>query len=186
MGAFAFLLELDTQQRFVTLASPPQPLLTPAMKVITPTSASATAMGLTGYDLVFGAHVDRANLQPSSRVVRGSIDVSQAHSASQWMLPPTGLSASGGNFSFTPPAGANLSFVDLVTGDRVRWTVFLFDGSTSFRLPPIAPDPLPGGTGAVMIASCLDLPGFDPGNFSVISARLALSQLSQAAFGFTR
>ena len=56
-----------------------------------------------------------------------------------------------------------------MTGERV-WSIAIFDGSTSFTLPGLSPDPLPAGDADVQ-ASALQIPGINLGNVALDDAR---------------
>ena len=102
-----------------------------------------------------------------------------------WLPPPTGVSGSGGTVAFTPPAGAAVTFAALGGGGTTAWVVTVLDGSTSFRLPTISPDPL-GGGGATLDVSTAEVPGFTPGMFLVDDVTTAVTRVSGVTATFAR
>jgi hypothetical protein len=81
-----------------------------------------------------------------------------------WLPPPTGIAMAGGRFSFTPVAGATLHGAELQTMDgQRRWSITIFDDTTSFTLPGLSPDPLPLGTIRFAV-SALRIPGANLNN----------------------
>jgi len=97
----------------------------------------------------------------------------------------TGLTVSSGTYSFTPAAGASLHGAELqtATGER-RWSITIFDGSTSFTLPGLSPDPLPAG-GLLFEASALKIPGVDVGNFKLDDVRDKIAGIAKDFVTFT-
>jgi len=82
--------------------------------------------------------------------------------------------------------GATVQGAEIQDGSGNRlWSVTLFDGSTSFTLPGLSPDPLP--TGALQFqASALLIPGIDLGNFTLDDARDKINGIAQDVVTFTR
>ena len=113
------------------------------------------------YDLIATARdaVDKA--QPVTLRWLRNVDAATTVAVSGWLQPPTGLTVSSGTYSFTPAAGASLHGAELqtATGER-RWSITIFDGSTSFTLPGLSPDPLPLGSIGYAV-SALRIPDVD-------------------------
>jgi hypothetical protein len=105
---------------------------------------------------------------------------------STWLPPPSGISATGGTYSFMAVPGATIAGAEIQTdaGDRA-WSITIFDGSTSFTLPGLAPDPLPSGM-ARLVVSALQIPGIDVGNVVFDDARERLTGLSSDEITFAR
>ena len=64
--------------------------------------------------------------------------------------------------------------------------VILIDGSTSFTLPALTPDPLPTGETLTLRASALVIPELDPNDFRAADLRDRLDRLSSNVTTFTR
>ena len=90
-----------------------------------------------------------------------NVDISTTVAVSGWLQPPTALAMSNGRFSFSPSPGATVHGAELQTqtGER-RWSITIFDASTSFTLPGLSPDPLPLGTIRLAV-SALRIPDAD-------------------------
>jgi len=113
------------------------------------------------YDLIATARDAIDKPQPVTLRWLRSVDISTTVAVSGWLPPPTALTVSSGTYSFTPAAGATLHGAELQTptGER-RWSITIFDGSTSFTLPGLAPDPLPLGSIGYAV-SALRIPDVD-------------------------
>ena len=110
-------------------------------------------------------------------------DVSSSATIGSWMAPPSNVTA-GATISFTS-TGAAFHSVQLSRAGTHVWNVTLLDGSTSFSLPAISPDPL--GTGSITAAvSAADAPGFDAKAFDVLTTKGKLVRASGAQATFTR
>ena len=70
-----------------------------------------------------------------------------------------------------------------MTGKRV-WSITIFDGSTSFTLPGLSPDPLPAGM-LTFEASALQIPGINLGNVELDDARDKITGISNDFVTFT-
>jgi hypothetical protein len=102
-----------------------------------------------------------------------------------WMPPPTTLSTASGTFSFSPVSGATLHAGELRDSAGARaWSITIFDGSSSFTLPGLTPDPVPIGT-ITFVASALQIPGIDLGNVSFDDAKDLITGLSSDQVTFT-
>ena len=71
-----------------------------------------------------------------------------------------------------------------ITGQRV-WSITVFDGSTSFTLPGLSPDPLPTGT-LTFEATAMQIPGADLGNFAIDDVRDKITAIASDFVTFTR
>jgi hypothetical protein len=142
--------------------------------IILPTLNSTTRMTrvpkLTGplsgahYDMLASAIDDPTKPLPATVTWLRNVNPSATVAVSSWMPPPSAIAMSGGMFSFTPVAGATLHGAELQTMDgQRRWSITIFDGSTSFTLPGLSPDPLPLGTIRFSV-SALKIPSFDQKN----------------------
>jgi len=113
------------------------------------------------------------------------VNASSTVTLAAWMPPPSALSTASGTFSFTPVAGATLHSGELrnSAGDRV-WSITIFDGSSSFTLPGLTPDPIPLGMDT-FVASALQIPGIDLGNVAFDDAKNLITGLSSDQVAFT-
>jgi hypothetical protein len=111
------------------------------------------------YDLIAQAQDAKGQAAPATLSWSRGVSLSGTVAVSTWLPPPGALSTAGGTFSFSPVAGATLHSAELrsSTGDRA-WAVTIFDGSTSFTLPGLSPDPVPLGT-VTFSVSALQIPG---------------------------
>jgi hypothetical protein len=66
-----------------------------------------------------------------------------------------------------------------------RWSITIFDGSTSFTLPGVTPDPLPIGTLRFQV-SALRIPGANLQDVAFESASELLTDLSSDELTYTR
>ena len=139
--------------------------------IFLPTLNSTTRMTrvpkLTGalagahYDMLASAIDDPTKSLPATTTWLRGVDPSATVAVPSWMAPPSAITMTGGRFSFTPVAGATLHGAELQTMDgQRRWSITILDGSTSFTLPGLSPDPLPLGTIRYAV-SALKIPGFD-------------------------
>jgi hypothetical protein len=88
----------------------------------------------------------------STILLRGITDLSGGIEFGEWMLLPTDIAETQGEYSFTPVDGSALHTVGFndLQGDEV-WGVALLDGRTSFSLPPVTPDPIPSGSYDIIV-----------------------------------
>jgi hypothetical protein len=89
-----------------------------------------------------------------------------------WVPLSTNLAASSGTYSFTAAPGATLSQAQIADSQsNPVWEIFILDGTTSFELPSLVPDPIPLGSVELrVIANLWTKPSpFDPRNFSFSS-----------------
>ncbi len=164
--------------------SPPSVAATRSLAVIRPGSTSDQLAGGIRYDLWLAALPSATQPFPNSRVLKERADPAQPVTAATWLPVPTDLAVSGGLYSFTSPAGANYRFSDFTVGSELVWTVGLFDGSTSFRLPSLTPDPMPAGT-IYWYCSAVEVPGWTPADFSIAATLQAPTSWSAASITFT-
>ncbi len=103
-----------------------------------------------------------------------------------WLPAPTQLAGPAGAYGFTPAAGATLHSATFARADgSTVWTVSLLDGSSSFHLPALTPDPL--GTGTLKFTvTAADVPGFDPAGFTVGELTTDLRRAAGATVNVTR
>lgn len=143
------------------------------------------ALAGSTYDLLAQARDATDKPDPSTLAWSHGVDPSATVSMSAWLAPPSGISASAGTFGFSPVPGATLHGAEIQTtaGERL-WSITIFDGSTSFTLPGLTPDPIPAGTNALAV-SALEIPGIDLANVSFDDARDRLTALSNDRITFT-
>ena len=142
-------------------------IIAPALNSITRMTRVPKLTGaLSGahYDMLASAIDDPNKALPATITWLRNVNPSATVAVSSWMAPPSGITMTGGRFSFTPVAGATLHGAELQTMDgQRRWSITILDGSTSFTLPGLSPDPLPLGTIRFSV-SALKIPGFDAKN----------------------
>ena len=150
-------------------------------RVPKPTGALAAA----SYDLIAQAQDAKDQAEPATLSWMRGVNASSTVTLAAWMPPPSALSTASGTFSFTPVAGATLHSGELrnSAGDRV-WSITIFDGSSSFTLPGLTPDPIPLGMDT-FVASALQIPGIDLGNVAFDDAKNLITGLSSDQVAFT-
>jgi len=137
------------------------------------------------YDFLAQALIAKGQAQPSTLSWMHAVDASQTVAAPAWTPPPTAITASNGTYSFGAVAGASLQGGELQTMDGKRaWSITIFDGTTSFTLPGVSPDPLPAGP-SLFVASALLIDGFDPMNAKFDDLRTKLTHLASDQVMFT-
>jgi hypothetical protein len=147
----------------------------------------AGALASARYDLMAQAQDATDKPQPSTLEWLHGVDTTGTVAVPAWLPPPSGLSAAGGTYAFAPVPGATLHGAEIQTtaGDRA-WSVTIFDGSTSFTLPGLSPDPLPAGM-AVLQVTALQIPGgVDLADITFDDARETLTALSTNQMTFAR
>lgn len=123
--------------------------------------------------------------QPSSLAWAHDVDPTKPVASLAWLAPPTALKAEGGTYSFTPAAGASVQGGELLTNAGKRaWSITILDGTTSFTLPGVSPDPLPAGA-ARFVASALVIPGFKANDVVFQNLQDTLTHLASDAIAFT-
>jgi hypothetical protein len=130
------------------------------------------------YDFIAQARDAADQEQPATLTWLRGVNASGTVAVSTWLSPPTSLSTAGGTFSFTPVAGATLHSAEIINPNGQRaWSITIFDGSASFTLPGLSPDPIQLGSVRFAV-SALKIPGFDLTNASFDDARDLLTDLS--------
>ena len=155
-----------------------------------PRLGGTTTVGLAGgsYDLLAQAQATMTAAEPASLTWMHGVSATAPVALGPWLTAPTGIAASGGQYSFVPVAGATLhaaEFKDPNGGART-WSVTIFDGSATFTLPGLSPDPLAtaGGTDTLTV-SALVIPGINLGNVAFDDATQKLTGLSTDQISFT-
>jgi hypothetical protein len=134
------------------------------MMTSVPKLAGATTAGLAGgsYDLLAQAQATQTAGEPGTLDWMHGVSVGGTVTLAAWLAPPTAITALNGHYSFVPTTGATVhsaEFKDPETGNRT-WSVTIFDGSASFTLPGLAPDPLATASGMdTLTVSALTIPG---------------------------
>ena len=164
------------------------PITSPVLDLTHTTTRVPKATGaLAGstYDLLAQAQDAKDKPEPSTTAWLHTVDPTSTVAMSGWLPPPSGISAAGGTYSFGPVAGATLHGAEIqdAAGDRI-WSVTIFDGSTSFTLPGLTPDPVPSGMN-VLAVTALQIPGIDLTSVTFDDARARLTALSSDQITFT-
>jgi hypothetical protein len=123
---------------------------------------------------------------PSSTVTSpfSSVFVDGGTTLPPWLAPPANPMP-GKTITFTGAPGAAFHTVRLTRSASPLWNVTLLDGTTSFTLPAITPDPLGTGTVAVAI-NAADVAGFDAAAFDIPATRTNLARAAGTQATFTR
>jgi hypothetical protein len=157
------------------------------------TSTSARVPALTGalgsatYDVI-GRAQDAANVdQPSTLTWLHGVNPGGTVMLGSWLPPPAAITAAAGRYSFEAVAGATLHGAELkaASADETLWSVSIFDGSTTFTLPGLVPDPLPAGM-VRLVTNAIEIPGINLRDVAFDQAREKLTRLSSDALTFTR
>ena len=152
-----------------------------------PKIGAASTSGLAGatYDLIAAAQATKDVNEPSSLSWSHAVDVTKTVAVATWLPPPTAITDTAGTYAFTPVTGATLHSAEIKNPDGTRaWSVTIFDGSTSFTLPGVTPDPLVSGTDTLTV-SALQIPGIDLTNVAFDDAQQVLTGLSSDQITFT-
>lgn len=165
------------------------PIIFPVMDL---THTSTTAPKLTGplarahYDLIAQAQDAMDQDAPSSLRWMRSVNTATTVALTTWLAPPTAVTVASGTYSFIGVSGATLHSAEIntATGDRL-WSITIFDGSTSFTLPGLAPDPLPTGSLTLKV-NALQIPGLNLRDVQFDDAKDLLTGLSSDAITFTK
>jgi hypothetical protein len=138
------------------------------------------------YSLIATAQDSMEQASPSSLAWVREANVASTVAVPSWLPPPSNIAVRGGTFSFGAVAGATIQGGEIknITGDRV-WSITVLDGSTSFTLPGLSPDPLPVGT-LTFEATAMQIPGADVGNFSIDDVRDEITAIASDVVTFTR
>jgi hypothetical protein len=174
------VLELGAEGRIAIIS----PLLDAAHTTSRVPKATGPLAGAT-LGLIAQARGAMDEEEPATlRWLRG-VDASATTAVNNWLPSPSAITASSGMFSFAGVTGATIHGAELKTmaGERV-WSVSIFDGSTSFTLPGLSPNPLPMGMMRLQ-ASALQIPGVSLTNVSFDDARDKITGLSSDEIIFT-
>jgi hypothetical protein len=162
-----------------------------ALPTLTPQQTSTKVLAPTGsfagtYDMVALATPNATTKTPYSTVLQSSVTLPSV-TIDAFLAAPTGLAASGGTYSFAKVSGASLHYGQFATSGgtgTVAWSVAILDGSSSFALPKVSPDPLPTGT-LTFTVTAAEVPGFDAASFKVPDLTTHLHRASGAQTTFT-
>ena len=155
------------------------------LPTVNPGHATDKLIAATGS---FAGHYEVVALATPSGTATTPFSTGFVHNASgtatipSWLVVPTAVTG-GTTFMF----GGTSPFVTAQVSRTKQplWDVTILDGSTSFTLPTITPDPI--GAGAADFAVTLtDAPSFDPGHFDVGSTTVGLARAAGAQASFTR
>jgi hypothetical protein len=138
------------------------------------------------YDMTATAVDDPTKSLPATITLLRNVNLSSTVAVTSWLPPPTGVAMANGTFSFVPATGATLHAAELQTMDgQRRWAITIFDGSTSFTLPGLSPDPLPLGTIRYGV-SALRIPGVDLKNLVFDDLSDVITDISTDAITYSR
>ncbi|HXT99822.1 MAG TPA: hypothetical protein VN903_02450 [Polyangia bacterium] len=138
------------------------------------------------YDMIAVATDDATKAQPSTITWLRHVDPSSTVAVKTWLPPPTAIAMASGTFSFTPVTGATVHGAELQTMDgQRRWSITIFDDTTSFTLPGLSPDPLPIGTIRFAV-SALRIPDANLKNIVFDDLRDVLTDISTDEITYTR
>jgi len=165
------------------------PITNPVLDLTHTTTRVPRATGVlagTRYDLLAQAQDAQNKPEPSTTAWAHAVDPSSTVAMSGWLAPPSGITATGGTYAFTAVAGATLHGAELQSpaGDRL-WSISIFDGSTSFTLPGLQPDPVPTGMN-VLVVTAIQIPGINLTSVAFDQARDRLTAISSDQITFTR
>jgi hypothetical protein len=165
------------------------PVILPALDLthlMTRVPKAAGQLANAKYDLLAAARDAADQAEPASIAWLRGVNASGTVEVKSWMLPPTALSATGGTFSFAPAAGATVHAAELNDAMGARaWSISIFDGSSSFTLPGLSPDPLPLGMVQFKV-SAMKVPGVDLGNVAFDAVAERLTDMSSDVVMFSR
>ena len=167
------------------------PITSPVLDLTTTTTRVPAATGdLAGarYDLLAQAQDAKDKDQPSTLAWLHGIDPAATVALSGWLAPPSAIAASAGTYSFTATAGATLHGADIedATGTHASlWAITIFDGSTSFTLPGLSPDPLSASAMRLKV-SALQIPGTNLQNVAFDDARDTITGIASDVIMFSR
>jgi hypothetical protein len=180
MGGFP-MLELGDDGR-IALTIPALDMTHTTVRVPKLTGALANAH----YSLIAQAQDAKDQKLPASLAWMHNVNIGSTVALSSWLAPPSNVATTGGTYSFSAVPGATVHQGEIqgANGNRV-WSITTFDGSTSFTLPGLSPDPLPTGT-LTFQAGALLIPGIDLGNLKLDDAKDKITGIGQDAVTFTR
>ncbi len=137
------------------------------------------------YDLIAQARSAMGNEVPGSLTWLRHIDISKTVTVNDWLSTPGVVAVAAGTYSFAAAAGATLHSAEIQSPDGERlWGVTIFDGSTSFTLPALTPDPVPAGAARLSV-SALRIPGIDLNDAVFDDLQDTITGLSTNAISFT-
>jgi hypothetical protein len=174
------MLDLGDEGRIAIIlpALDPQHTSTKVPKLAGPLASAS-------YDLFANLKDEKDKDQPSSIAWAHDVDPTKPVMSLAWLAPPTAIEVQAGVYSFTPVAGASVHGGELLTSAGKRaWSITIFDGTTSFSLPGVSPDPLPAGD-ARFVASAFVIPGFKPSDVSFQDLQDTLTHLASDFVTFT-
>ena len=164
------------------------PIILPTLDLTHTTSRIPKPTGaLAGgtYDLIAQAQDAKDQAEPATLSWMRGVSAAGTVTLAAWLPPPSALSTASGTFSFTPVAGASLHSGELRDSAGARaWSITIFDGTSSFTLPGLTPDPVAIGT-ITFVASSLQIPGIDLGNVSFDDAKNTITGISSDQVTFT-
>jgi hypothetical protein len=137
------------------------------------------------YSLIAQAQDSQLQDRPSTLAWMHDVNIGSTVALTGWLPPPSNISAAGGTYSFSAVPGATIQGAELesATGQRL-WSISVFDGSTSFTLPGLSPDPLPTGT-ITFVATAMQIPGIDRNNFKIDDVINRIAGMSSDLVTFT-
>jgi len=150
------------------------------LPTVSPSHTSATVLAPTG---TFAGHYELVALATPSITATSPYATSFTHDVSgsatipAWLAAPTAVQA-GATFSFTAP-GATFVSAQIIRGTQPLWNITILDGTSSFSLPTLTPDPIGAGS-ATFSVNAADAPGFDAKHFNVASSTGALARVAGA------
>lgn len=157
----------------------PLPTLSPGATTTKVPSLVGAFAGMS-YQLVGLAVANQDSARPYSVSFARSVTFSGSETLNSFLPLPSAVTNSGDTYSFTGAPGAATHFVTLAdASDNPAWTVLILDGSTSFTLPALTPDPRAGRSLEVRVTGA-DLSGFNPSNFAIPSFADQMARASEA------
>jgi hypothetical protein len=142
------------------------------------------ALANAHYSLIAQAQDSQTQKRPSALAWLHEVNVASTVALSSWLPPPSNILVTAGTYSFSASPGATLHGGEIQSLDGRVWSITIFDGSTSFTLPGLSPDPLPAGT-LTFEASALQIPGIDLGNVKLDDARDKITGIANDFVTFT-
>jgi len=155
-----------------------------------PKLGAATTVGLAGgaYDLLAQAQATKTAGEPGTLAWMHGVNAASTVTLPAWLPAPTAITAAAGVYSFVPVSGATLHGAELKdpTSGARTWSITIFDGTASFSLPGLSPDPLSTSTGTdTLTVSALVIPGIDLTDVGFDDATQKLTGLSSDQITFT-
>lgn len=150
-------------------------------------SGTARVIANTGQ---FAGNYEVVGLATPSATAKAPFSSTFAHNVSgtatlePWLAAPA-PQHNAGTFTFGAVSGASFYTAQFTRGDTTLWNVTVLDGSTSFKLPALQPDPLGTGTVTFSIGAAV-VPSFDPKEFTIPNVTTTLTRASGGQGSFTR